>query len=130
MANGDGLTFARRLWRGQAGFLLPILDEVRFRLAERMELLLGGDWAVRWPPLGDEEYRLVAHSHLHAQFGHMQAVLQEPHPAMFRRECGTLGLLVRIARQLRNELAHYRPVEFARYRELVQRVTDAGLDVT
>jgi hypothetical protein len=129
MANGDVLTFGRRLWRGQAGFLLPILDEVRFRIAERLEVLLGGDWAVRWPPRDDEEYRLVAQSHLHAQFGHMQAVLQEPHPAMFRRECGVLCQLVRVARQLRNELAHYRPVEFARYRELVQRATDAGVEV-
>jgi len=129
VSRGDTMSFTRRLWRGQAGFLLPILDEIRFKLADRLNEVLGRDWATRWPPRDEDEQRLVRTSHLHAQFGHMLAVLQQRPPAVGRKVRANLEELASAARLVRNALAHYRPVDYSTYRDLMARVSDAGLEL-
>lgn len=129
VSRGDTMSFTRRLWRGQAGFLLPILDEIRFKLADRLDEILGRDWATRWPPRDEDELRLVRSSHLHAQFGHMLTVIQMRHPAVGRKLRADLEELTSAARRVRNDLAHYRPVEYSTYRDLMARVSDAGLEL-
>jgi hypothetical protein len=127
VSRGDSISFARRLWRGQAGFLLPILDEIRFRIADRLNDLLGPGWALRVPPLDGDEQRLVRASHLHAQYGHLLAVLQTRSLVMGRVERADLEAVTKVARNVRNHLAHYRPIEFPAYRALLERVANADL---
>lgn len=116
--------FSRRLWRGQTGLLLPLVDAIRLHIAERLEAALGPGWATRWPAASDDERVLVAQSHLHAQLGHLHQIVREaPLSIPQRRE---LLPLVALTRDVRNELAHYRPITFATYRRLERAAGDAG----
>lgn len=115
----------QRLWRGQASFLLPYLDQVRLALCERLEARLGPGWALRFAqPFSEDECELVNKSHLHCQFGHLRAVISAA-PRFRERE--PLLPIAAQARQMRNELAHYRPVLFRDLHVLLQRVTRAEL---
>ncbi|MCC6649216.1 MAG: hypothetical protein IT374_27060 [Polyangiaceae bacterium] len=120
----------RRLWRGLTGLLLPFLDDVRLALCERYEHDFGAGWAVRWPPSSEEELTLVRESHLQCQLGHLEAVAREAgrtgrHPGLPR-----LSKVAQRARIMRNSLAHYRPVAFTDYRNLLTEIERAGLRVS
>lgn len=115
----------RRLWRGQASFLLPYLDQVRLALCERLQANLGSGWALRFaPPRNDEERELVQESHLHCQFGHLQAVINAA-PRFRNRD--SLRSVADQARRMRNELAHYRPIRFTDLHSLIRLVASAEL---
>lgn len=116
--------FSRRLWRGQTGLLLPLIDAIRLHVAERLESALGPGWATRYPAASDEERALVARSHLHVQFGHLcQVVRDAPLSMPLRRD---LTPLVALTREVRNGLAHYRPIPFGTYRRLERAARDSG----
>jgi hypothetical protein len=116
--------FSRRLWRGQTGLLLPLVDAIRLHVAERLEAALGPGWAVRYAAASDEECALAARSHLHAQLGHLcQVVRDAPLSPPLRRD---LLPLVALTREVRNELAHYRPITFGTYRRVERAARDAG----
>ncbi len=118
----------RRLWRGLTGMMLPFLDGVRLALCERFEEVLGRGWSTRWvSPLNDEELRLVRESHLHCQLGHLEMVARS---ASALPDRPVLQGIARRARELRNALAHYRPVSFSAFEQLLDFVRRGGFRIS
>lgn len=104
-----------RLWRGQASLLLPMIDDIRLRLCSRLTEVYGRGWSWRWePPAKEKEYLAVKESDYGCELGHLAYLLRA------RRELRSYDGVIPLAtqaRDLRNELAHYRPVSFARFEE-------------
>jgi hypothetical protein len=122
---GNDHLLDRRMWRGQAALVLPLLDELRLWLCERLESRLGDGWAWRWAsPPSVEEAKLVRDDPLHAQFGHLSAITDAARLTPDERP--PLRRLAVHSRDLRNDLAHYRPISFTRFSELLTRARDAG----
>lgn len=127
VARGGRIDLERRLWRGQAALLLPFIDEIRLSLCERLQESLGNGWALRWiAPMSDEESSLVAESYLHCQLGHLLAVIRAA-PRLVDRQ--TLAAAAHQTRFVRNELAHYRPIDFAAFEQMLREVVRARLQV-
>jgi hypothetical protein len=113
-----------RLWRGQAELLLPCIDQIRLALCDYLTRAHGPDWPVRGHlPESVEEDAAVRHSPLACQWGHLEVLLK--HGAFLRAERHWLPL-VSIARYVRNEIAHYRPLTFHDFEGMwreIERVT-------
>ena len=111
-----------RVWRGQAALLLPIVDAVRARVCRLMTIDHGPQWATRFvAPDDSSEKQNVEMDPLSCQLGHLCLVLQRvPDRHLLR------PLLVHL-RDIRNDLAHYRCVEFRDVEGIRQRATDAGV---
>ncbi|HZG51225.1 MAG TPA: hypothetical protein VEZ40_03725 [Pyrinomonadaceae bacterium] len=107
-----------RLWRGQAALLLPIIDGVRLRLCQRLTDVYGRGWSHRWiQPSKEREYAAVTESDLGCELGHLAYLLRSCRE--IRAYDGWIPLTTR-ARDMRNELAHYRPVSFMSFNEFWQ----------
>jgi hypothetical protein len=99
----------QRLWRAQASMILPWLDSVRHHVCQHLADKLGRNWPTRWcRPESEEEFADVADNHLACQWGYLRHLLATC--PQFRSQRRLLPL-AKHARQLRNELAHNRPVE-------------------
>ncbi len=117
-----------RLWRGQAGFLLPKIDETRLALCDHLNRSYGQDWPYKWQkPETDIECQEVKDTPFACQWGHLEYLL---------RKCPNLQIeqrwlsLVCQSRQLRNALAHYRPIALRDYEKFcgaVEQAIMAGL---
>jgi len=109
-----------RLWRGQAELLLPLIDHMRLIVCTALIRSHGHDWPVRYGlPSSQEEKAAVKDSPLACQWGYLKQSLTDClHP---RSERHWLPL-VRQARWIRNEIAHYRPVTFQDFEGLWQEV--------
>ena len=117
-----------RLWRGQAGFLLPQIDETRLALCDHLNRSYGQDWPHKWQkPETDIECQEVRDTPFACQWGHLEYLL---------RKCPNLQIeqrwlsLVCQSRQLRNALAHYRPIALRDYEKFcgaVEQAIMAGL---
>lgn len=111
----------RRLWRGQAHLLLPLLDSYRLTVIEKINARHGTEWPKRWltqentssqnrPP--EDPYEVewgqiywLQHEYLELQ---QDRLLQD----------NSLKALTRCARKVRNHIAHFQPVEFSDYETL------------
>lgn len=117
-----------RLWRGQAGLLLPQIDEARLALCARLNELYGPDWPYKWQePELDAERQAVRDTPFACQWGHLEALLWTC-PKLERER--RWSRLARWSRQLRNDLAHYRPIsltDYERFCQEVKRGYQAGL---
>lgn len=115
-----------RLWRAQAALLLPLLDGLRLRLCGILTTRQGADWPWRWRrPESPDEMAQVSSDPYGCQIRHLEALLRECRP--FQKERHWLPLLS-LAKWLRNELAHYRPVNYShllRLTELSESVDDS-----
>ena len=101
-----------RLWRGQAGFLLPKVDETRLALCEYLSHVYGNDWTYKWQfPETDRELVEVKNTPYACQWGHLKSLLKRRELYSERRWRG----LANSAWAIRTELAHYRPIDFANY---------------
>lgn len=99
-----------RLWRGQVGLLLPLVDRVRLSLCERWTLRYGINWPWFWqPPKAPEEMEAVRNNPFASGLGHIEALLLS---RLELRNDYALLPLVSHARYVRNKLAHYQPVTF------------------
>lgn len=99
-----------RLWRGQAELLLPLIDHMRLKLCDHLTQSYGHDWPVRWhPPASSEEEAAVRNSPLACQWGHLEWLLKN---CVHLRSEQRWVSLASLARWIRNEMAHYRPVTF------------------
>ena len=109
-----------RLWRGQHGFLLPQIDKIRLALCAHLNQSYGRHWPYKWQePENDEEHQAVRDSPFACQLGHMESLLQNCHD--LRRERRWISL-VRRSRQIRNHLAHYRPISLNEYEAFCREV--------
>lgn len=117
-----------RLWRGQAGLLLPQIDEARLALCAHLNGLYGRDWPYKWQePDLDTERQAVRDTPFACQWGHLESLLWNC-PKLERERRWTH--LARWSRQIRNDLAHYRPVslnDYERFCREVRRGYQAGL---
>ena len=105
-----------RLWRGQAEFLLPILNEIRIRVCDDMTERFGPEWPIKpSPPLTGYEFEAVRDNPRGVELGHIEYLLQKISTFEERIE---LLPIVTASRILRNEIAHYRPVSFADFNAL------------
>lgn len=99
-----------RVWRGQADLLLPLIDHSRLILCDYLTRSYGRDWPIRWNrPESDEEYQAVKESPLASQWGYLEWLVKNCR--QLRREKSWIPF-VSLTRQLRNEIAHYRPVNY------------------
>ncbi|GIK37998.1 MAG: hypothetical protein BroJett011_18310 [Chloroflexota bacterium] len=103
----------QKMWRGQAGLLLPLLDNVRLNLCDYLTRRYGKGWPLKWAkPKDDQELERVKKNPLATQWGHLlQAVINSPYRDKLRKE----RPLVITGRNIRNELAHFRPISFLEF---------------
>lgn len=116
---GEHRQLEHLLWRGEASLLLPLIDELRLSICEGLTHKYGPDWTLQWArPLSDEACQAARENPLSVEWGHLKEVIRKcPYP----EEASRFELVSR-AWYLRNELAHYRPVRFADYEFLVNRI--------
>jgi len=114
--------WVHRLWRGQAALVLPVLEDLRLRVCQRLSDVWGTNWPFRWErPQSEEEYKEVKDDPLAASWGflaHLHRV------ALNLSRDAAMGALVNRARYIRNELSHNRPIRFPDYRVLHDRAGD------
>ena len=121
-------TLDHRLWRGQAGFLLPEIDEIRLVLCTHLNQSYGLNWPYKWwEPETELECQEVRETPFACQWGHLEYLLQKcPNIQVEQRWLP----LVRQSRQLRNAVAHYRPItlrDYERFCGAVEQAIAAGL---
>lgn len=104
-----------RLWRGQAQLLLPMIDDLRLYFCERLTRDYGRDWPFKIQEPADEEQKeKVRETPLACEWGHMQYLISTCH---FFKSSRQLVPTIKLARQIRNDLAHYQPIEFPVYNQ-------------
>lgn len=108
------------LWRGQVALLLPIIDEYRVSICHELTERYGPDWALTWSnPMTIESRKELEISPLAAEWGHLEnAILKSP----YSQEKHRLRI-IRFMRKMRNELAHYKPITYETYEELMSIIT-------
>lgn len=101
-----------RIWRGQVGRLLPELDKTRLILCEHLNRSYGHDWPYKWyEPETERELMDLKNNPFSCQWGHLTFLLH-------RRELYSKREFKRLAHcssNIRNKLAHYKPIELAEY---------------
>lgn len=109
-----------RLWQGQATLLLPLIDKFRLSICQRLTRKYGHNWPMLWaPPKSKDEETAVKKTPLATEWGHLEQALRN---CPYRNERIQLNT-VRRARQIRNRLAHYRPISYQDYCFLLARLT-------
>lgn len=117
---GRNQELSHRLWRGQAELLLPLIDHVRLRICTHLTRVYGHDWPLRWhQPESLEEQAAVRNSPLACEWGYLEWLLKNC--AALRSERRWLPV-VSLARRIRNQMAHYRPVTFHDFKGLQREV--------
>lgn len=104
-----------RIWRGQVATLLPLLDQFRLTLCDIFVLHYGPSVPIEEFPLdGESDTARVRENPHSCDLGYLKRLFNGI-PAL-----NALGLArpIRTACWVRNELAHYRPVEMADYVEV------------
>ena len=119
------------LWRGQSELLLPQVNEVRLKVCQDFTATYGSDWPIRWvPPFSDQEVEEVRRSSLGTELGHVNYLVQAlgvRNPRHDLHEKRSLGDLVLRARNLRNEIAHYKPVALLDFKGLCDEREKTGM---
>ena len=117
-----------RLWRGQAGFLLTQIDQIRLALCAHLNAAYGQDWPYKWQePETDIEYEKVKSTPFACQWGHLKHLIQNC--SELHREQRWYSL-VECSWRMRTELAHYRPISLNEYEKFcweLKRSHQAGL---
>ena len=109
-----------RLWRGQADLLLPLIDRCRLSLCRHMTNTYGPDWPTRWiSPESREENFAVRGSPFACQWGHLVELL---HHSDLRKKESHWRILSRLARNVRNDIAHYRPVMLYDFEAIMREI--------
>ena len=118
----------KRIWRGEAELLLPILNELRLRVCSELTERFGDEWPVKWvPPLFPQELEQVRDTPLATELGHIDYLfrnIRAGHPLDCVRYLATI---VWNARCLRNDIAHYKPVVYQDFRGLLEERVEFGL---
>ena len=119
------------LWRGQAELILPLVNEIRLRVCQDFSTTYGSDWPVRWvPPIDKQEAEEARNSPLGTELRHINYLLQSLGIRNWRHdlyEKRSLGSLVLMARNLRNEIAHNNPVSLWDFQGLCEERRKTGI---
>jgi hypothetical protein len=114
MAKGQEEEARHRLWRGQVRLLLPFLDSIRLTMCQELTQRFESDWPCRVSgPQSDAEAEALATSPLTCDYGRLEYVLRKD--GGLRDYKSRWHSLVARGKDVRNSLAHYRPVSFSDY---------------
>lgn len=112
-----------RIWRGQADILLPVIDNARLEVCKYLTKAKGPQWPLKWhQPKSEEECEAVKITPMAAQLGYLEWLLRCSQHFVNERKWWPL---ISSAHQIRNEIAHYRPVnllDFQRFFDEVQQM--------
>lgn len=117
------------LWRGEAEFLLPVVNEIRLRVCDELTGEYGDDWPGKWQKLpnehGFEEVNLNPHATELGRIDYLFRLFGGPQgPLSAKRH---LSELVRQAKNVRNQIAHYNPIQLQTYVDLCEEREKVGL---
>ena len=114
----------KRIWRGQLSLLLSMVDNIRLFLCDILTEKHGAGWPLFFPPSDPEELEQVKFNPRACQLGHIHySIHNYPH---FLEEKKYLTL-IQTTRKIRNELAHYRTVNYSEYKGMVLEAKKYGL---
>ena len=118
----------KRIWRGEAELLLPIVNELRLRVCDDLTKYFGNEWPVKWlPPVHPQELEQVKETPLATELGHIDYLFRNTgsgHPLDSMRHFANL---VWNARRLRNDIAHYKTVVYQDFKGLLEERGKVGL---
>jgi hypothetical protein len=119
---GLSALWQQRIWRAQLAFALPLLEDIRVRLCERLCGTWGSTWPFRWEPPDSEEERREAEASALAESWGFLAHLYRNVPAL-ARDSRIVSLVVR-GHYLRNELSHSRTILFPDFKALYEQAAE------
>lgn len=119
----------KMVWRGQAELLLPFVNEVRLKICSELTDTYGKDWPNQWgPPTSQHELEQVKITPLAAELGYLHTLFsiadEKRLPIASNSE---LSRLVRVAREIRNKVAHNQPVACKDFLDLEAALDKANL---
>lgn len=106
-----------RIWRGQSALVLPMVEQIRLTLCDEISRTHGTTWPCWGTPDGQRQQDAVAENPRACEWGYLVHLL-ETHSHRFGAGRNRWHRLARIARNVRNEIAHYRPITFAEFEVL------------
>ena len=117
----------KMVWRGQAELLLPLANEIRLRICSALTDTYGRDWPDQWGlPTSSHEAEQVRITPLAAELGYLHFLFSTAaEKGLPIRTEIDLSRLVSLAREIRNKVAHNRPVvyqDFAVLRDALFKV--------
>jgi hypothetical protein len=116
-----------RVWRGQAELLLPLIDHMRLILCSYLTDSYGHDWPLRWDqPESPEEFEAIRSNPLACQWGYLERLLKKCQPLQGEHQWLRIASL---ARWIRNEIAHYRPITFHEFDDFWQQTKQINISV-
>lgn len=112
-----------RIWRGQAALLMPLIDSVRMRLCRHMTKVYKRGWAIRWElPKEDRELVAIQESDYGCELGFLYHLLYTHSKDELKAQREWVPL-IRLARDIRNDLAHYKSISFGEFKAFWREVS-------
>lgn len=106
-----------RIWRGQSALVLPFAEQIRLTLCDEISRTHGTKWPCWGTPDSQRQQDAASENPRACEWGYLVHLL-ETHPHRFGAGRNRWHRLARIARHVRNEIAHYRPITFAEFEAL------------
>ncbi|MBM4433179.1 MAG: hypothetical protein FJ025_04190 [Chloroflexi bacterium] len=111
---GDQTGVNNKFWRGQAKFILPIINQVRLDLYHYFRKRYGADWPLRWSaPEDQNELQALMENPMSVQWGYLCWCLNNVYQLNSDRRWLPLA---NEARTIRNDLSHNRPINYPYFR--------------
>ena len=119
----------KMVWRGQAELLLPLANDIRLKICSALTDRYGGDWPHLWGlPTSPHEVEQVRITPLAAELGYLYSLFstaaEKDLPISTEID---LSRLVRLAREIRNKVAHNSPVVYQDFVGLCEALSKAAL---
>ena len=125
--SGYRVEVEKRLWRGQAELLLPVLNEIRLRICTQFTDAYGIDWPFKWrAPANGYELEQVKITPLATELGHIHYLFATADPGYPLDAVDHLSGLALNARNMRNQIAHNKPVVYREFELLCQERNRVG----
>ncbi len=103
-----------RIWRGQLPLILPIIDKLRRYICKDLTMQYGDSWPLLLPEQVNGMYKQPEVPYA-CELGHLEVLFN----SQLRKESRWIPV-IRIARKIRNDLAHYKPVLYEDFLSLIQ----------
>lgn len=114
---GQKLHILHRIWRGQLPLILPIIDTLRRIICKSLTAKYGDSWPLLLPEQVNGFYKQPEVPHA-CELGHLEVLFN----SQLRKEAAWIPV-IRIARKIRNDLAHYQPVLYDDFLSLIQEAS-------
>jgi hypothetical protein len=115
-----------RIWRGQLHLILPMVDNIRLFICDKLTNRQGEGWPLYFPPKEVEEFDRARENPRACQLGHLYYTIKNS--SKFIEEKKYLDL-INITKKIRNELTHYRPINYSDYQNMVYEAQKFQIDI-